>query len=86
MNIKTHLIHFTIESFISFCRWNIDASGASQMPNCLMYTSYMLRVIKTGSHAEGLAVLLPCFWVYMHVGKCMLKLRDELGDRYVQVH
>mmetsp|Transcript_31281 Transcript_31281/g.65409 ORF Transcript_31281/g.65409 Transcript_31281/m.65409 type:complete len:113 (-) Transcript_31281:2705-3043(-) len=26
------------------------------------------------------AVLLPCFWVYMHVGKCMLKLREELGD------
>ena len=23
--------------------------------------------------------MLPCFWVYHHVGKCMLKLRDELG-------
>jgi len=51
------------------------------MPNALLYTSYMLRVINTSCHAEGLAVLLPCFWVYMHVGKCMLKLREELDDR-----
>ena len=62
-------------------RWGIEATGAKQMPNALLYTSYMLRVINTTCHAEGLAVLLPCFWVYMHVGKCMLKLREELGDR-----
>lgn len=29
---------------------------------------------------ELLYRLLPCFWVYMHVGKVMLKLREELGD------
>mmetsp|Transcript_9729 Transcript_9729/g.19446 ORF Transcript_9729/g.19446 Transcript_9729/m.19446 type:complete len:127 (+) Transcript_9729:488-868(+) len=50
------------------------------MPNTLLYTSYMSRIVATRCHAEGLAVLLPCFWVYMHVGKCMLKLREELGD------
>jgi thiaminase (transcriptional activator TenA) len=64
-----------------FSQWNISAQGIEQMPNCLLYTSYMLRVIMTGSYAEGLAVLLPCFWVYMHVGKCMLKLREDLGNR-----
>lgn len=63
-----------------FKEWNVSAEGATQMPNCLMYTSYMLRVVATRPHAEGLAVLLPCFWVYMHVGKCMLKLREDLGD------
>lgn len=66
-----------------FKEWNISAEGVEQMPNCLLYTSYMKRIVVTKSHAQGLAVLLPCFWVYMHVGKCMLKLRDELGDRYV---
>jgi thiaminase (transcriptional activator TenA) len=64
-----------------FVDWNISADGVEQMPNCLLYTSYMKRVVATECHAHGLAVLLPCFWVYMHVGKCMLKLRDELGDR-----
>lgn len=71
-----------------FKEWDIkfDDGGDSddpdqqQMPNCLLYTSYMLRVVTTRPFAEGLAVLTPCFWVYMHVGKCMLKLRRELGD------
>ena len=53
-----------------------------QMPNTLLYTSYMKRVVTTRCHAEGLAVMLPCYWVYKHIGNCMLKLREELGDRY----
>jgi thiaminase/transcriptional activator TenA len=61
--------------------WDISAKGVEQMPNCLLYTSYLKKIVATQSHAHGLAVLLPCFWVYMHVGKEMLKLREELGDR-----
>ena len=68
-----------------FKEWNIDAPDLStsddpmqQMPNCQLYTSYMKRVVATESYAQGLAVLLPCFWVYMHVGHVMLKLRETL--------
>lgn len=78
------------ESF--FKTWNIVASTKGenddgseepeQMPNTLLYTSYMKRVVATRSHAEGLAVMLPCYWVYRHIGNCMLKLREDLGDRY----
>mmetsp|Transcript_2321 Transcript_2321/g.3016 ORF Transcript_2321/g.3016 Transcript_2321/m.3016 type:complete len:226 (-) Transcript_2321:52-729(-) len=68
-----------------FTKWDIDAAGAKQMPRTLLYTSYMLRVVATRCYEEGLAVLLPCFWVYMHVGKCMLKLREELGDSVKRV-
>jgi len=64
-----------------FKEWDISAEGVEQMPNSLLYTSYMKRIVATRCHAEGLAVLLPCFWVYMHVGKQMLKLREDLGDR-----
>jgi thiaminase/transcriptional activator TenA len=63
-----------------FKEWNISDDGVEQMPHSLLYTSYMKQVVATRPHAEGLAVLLPCFWVYMHVGQCMLKLRQELGD------
>lgn len=64
-----------------FKKWEIDDEGGVRaMPNTLLYTSYMLRVVSLNSYAEGLAVLLPCFWVYMHVGKEMLKLREKLGD------
>lgn len=64
-----------------FAQWDIDASNATSMPNTLLYTSYMLRVVSTRPYAEGLAVLLPCFWVYMHIGNCMLKLREELDSK-----
>ena len=63
-----------------FKMWDISADGVEQMPNSLLYTSYMERIVATKCHEEGLAVLLPCFWIYWHVGKCMLKLRQELGD------
>jgi thiaminase/transcriptional activator TenA len=63
-----------------FVQWGISEEGVEQMPNTLLYTSYMKRIVATRCHAEGLAAILPCFWVYMHVGKCMLKLREELGD------
>lgn len=64
-----------------FKQWDISGEGVEQMPNTLLYTSYMKRVVATRPHAEGLAALLPCFWVYAHVGDVMLKLREELGDR-----
>ncbi|KAL7526516.1 hypothetical protein ACHAXR_001525 [Thalassiosira sp. AJA248-18] len=50
------------------------------MPNTLLYTSYTKSVVATRPISEGLAALLPCYWVYSHVGKCMLELRDKLGD------
>ena len=44
-------------------------------PATVMYTSYLLRVVSIGSHAEGLSALLPCFWVDHHVGTLMLAAR-----------
>lgn len=68
-----------------FKKWEIDDEvGVKAMPNTLLYTSYMSRVVGLRPYAEGLAVLLPCFWVYMHVGKEMLKLREKLGDSVVR--
>lgn len=63
-----------------FKQWNIDSSNVKPMPNTLLYTSYLIRIVSTRPLAEGLSVLLPCFWVYHHVGKRMLELRDALGD------
>lgn len=63
-----------------FKKWNIIDENVKAMPHTLLYTSYMLQVVTTRPYAEGLAVLLPCFWVYMHCGKEMLKLREKLGD------
>jgi thiaminase/transcriptional activator TenA len=63
-----------------FKDWKITgADEAKAMPNTLLYTSYLLQVCSTRSHAEGLAAMLPCMWIYWHVGKCMLALRGALN-------
>jgi thiaminase (transcriptional activator TenA) len=45
-----------------------DLNAIETSPTCLAYTSYLLALAVTGSTGELLAGLLPCFWVYHHVG------------------
>ena len=37
-------------------------------PTCLAYTSYLLASVYSGSFAEGLGAVLPCYWIYQEVG------------------
>lgn len=37
-------------------------------PACFMYTHYLLSRAATGSYAELIGALLPCFWIYREVG------------------
>ncbi|MGP6089720.1 thiaminase II [Antarctobacter jejuensis] len=36
---------------------------------CDHYVSFLLRMTALGNFAEGLAALLPCFWIYRDVGQ-----------------
>jgi thiaminase/transcriptional activator TenA len=38
-------------------------------PTSLAYTSYLLAVAYGGSFAETLGAVLPCYWIYLRVGK-----------------
>lgn len=38
-------------------------------PTTLSYTSYLLATVYGGSFAEGLAAVLPCYWIYARVGE-----------------
>jgi len=38
-------------------------------PTNLAYTSYLLATVRGGSYAEGVGVVLPCYWIYAAVGK-----------------
>lgn len=49
-----------------------DVAGIETSPTCLAYTSYLLGTAQTGSYQELIAALLPCFWVYHHVGTDIL--------------
>jgi thiaminase/transcriptional activator TenA len=40
-------------------------------PTTLAYTSYLLRVCSQGDFAQGLAAVLPCYWIYAEVGAAL---------------
>jgi thiaminase/transcriptional activator TenA len=50
-----------------------DALAATPVaPTCRAYTSYLLAVCATGSYAEAVAAVLPCYWIYAEVGAALL--------------
>jgi len=42
-------------------------------PTTLAYTSYLLATALSGSYAEGVGVVLPCYWIYHEVGRELLR-------------
>jgi thiaminase/transcriptional activator TenA len=57
-----------------------DQQAIETSPTCLAYTSYLLAVAQTGGYAELIAALLPCFWVYQHVGTQIMATRQPGAD------
>jgi thiaminase/transcriptional activator TenA len=51
---------------------NIDAVPVA--PTTLAYTSYLLATAYHGTFADGLAAVLPCYWIYAEVGAELVKL------------
>jgi thiaminase (transcriptional activator TenA) len=52
-------------------------------PTTTAYTSYLLATCYGGSFAEGLAAVLPCYWIYAEVGRALL-VRGSPDPRYQQ--
>ncbi len=50
-------------------------------PTCRAYTSYLLAVCHGGSYAEAVAAVLPCYWIYVEVGRALLE-RGSPDPRY----
>jgi thiaminase/transcriptional activator TenA len=50
-------------------------------PTTLSYTSYLLATVSGGSFVEGLAAVLPCYWIYARVGVALLE-RGSPDPRY----
>jgi thiaminase/transcriptional activator TenA len=46
-----------------------EAAASPVAPATQAYTSYLLAVIGSGSYAEGVAAVLPCYWIYAKVGE-----------------
>ncbi len=39
-----------------------------EQPNCFGYTNFLMNSVNHKTYEEGLAALLPCFWIYREVG------------------
>ena len=59
----------------------IGAVGSG--PTTTAYTSYLLAVCATGTYAEAVAAVLPCYWVYRDVGRELLA-RSSPDPLYAQ--
>src|SRR6266516_1182127 len=60
---------------------NEDLDRIPVSPTTLGYTSYLLATAYGGSFAEGLAAVLPCYWIYARVGKALMD-RGSPDPRY----
>ena len=64
------------------------AEAAEPSPACLAYTSYLLATTRGGSYAEGVGVVLPCYWIYWEVGKELVRRgsRDPRYQRWIDTY
>src|ERR671936_757445 len=62
-----------------------DVAATPLAPTNLAYTSYLLAVAYGAPFHEGLAALLPCYWIYWEVGKALERAgsRDPLYARWI---
>lgn len=64
----------------------VDAAGSG--PITTAYMSYLTAVCATGSYAEAVATVLPCYWIYREVGQALLagSSPDPLYARWIETY
>ena len=57
-------------------------------PTTLAYTSYVTSTVYKGDFAEGLAVILPCLWIYAEVGRhlCSKGSPNPVYQRWIDMY
>ncbi|MEB3023165.1 thiaminase II [[Mycobacterium] crassicus] len=69
----------------------LDAERAAALPvgpTTQAYTSYLLAVTASGSYAEAVAAVLPCYWIYARVGEHLQRLGspEPLFQRWIDTY
>ncbi len=72
-------LHATLLASLGLSADDLDAVPVG--PTTAAYTSYLLAVAYGGSFAEGLAAVLPCYWIYQRVGEALVE-RGSPQPRY----
>jgi thiaminase/transcriptional activator TenA len=61
------------ELLVSLGLESADVDAAGSRPTTTAYMSYLTAVCATGTYAEAVAAVLPCYWIYRDVGRELLK-------------
>jgi thiaminase/transcriptional activator TenA len=74
--------------FADFGMSEADVASTPMAPTNLAYTSYLLSTVSGGSYPEGVAVVLPCYWIYWEVGKLLLASGspNQLFQRWIDTY
>jgi thiaminase (transcriptional activator TenA) len=72
-------LHSTLLPQLGLDAAALDAVPPS--PTTTAYTSYLIATVYDGSFADGLAAVLPCYWIYAEVGAALLA-RGSSDHRY----
>lgn len=57
-----------------------EMTGMDTTPSCLAYTSFLRASALTEPYPVLMAALLPCFWVYQHVGTTILEATGDAAQ------
>ena len=60
------LMHASLMAQMGIDPESLDGAGPS--PTCFAYTSYTKQACALGERHEGIASVLPCYWIYREVG------------------
>ncbi|GAA3128931.1 thiaminase/transcriptional activator TenA [Kribbella aluminosa] len=64
-------LHTSLLESLGLTAADVDAAGSG--PTTTAYMSYLTAVCATGTYAEAVAAVLPCYWIYRGVGRELLK-------------
>lgn len=74
-------LHVSLLDGLGLSAHDVDDEGSG--PTTTAYTSYLLGVCATGTYAEAVAAVLPCYWIYRDVGRELLT-RSSPDPLYAQ--
>lgn len=57
-----------------------DLDAGTKSPTCTAYTSFLAALGSSGSYPALVTGLLPCYWVYEHVGNRLLAASGDLAE------
>ncbi|TDW74970.1 thiaminase II [Kribbella pratensis] len=79
-------LHTSLLESLGITAEDVDAAGSG--PTTTAYMSYLTAVCATGTYAEAVAAVLPCYWIYRDVGRELLKRSspDPLYRRWIETY